>query len=99
MSISTVFFRGLEHNLGTYIRARVSSISLPNRLIWTGEKFIEDRREKHWWFVLAFGIAFLIASAGTYLRFLAQPSASLRQSDDVCDSFFDSFIEEFCFVD
>ncbi len=34
----------LEHNLGTYIRGRVSSINLPNRLVWAGEKF-NDRRK------------------------------------------------------
>jgi endonuclease/exonuclease/phosphatase family metal-dependent hydrolase len=54
-----------KHNLGTYIRGRVSSISLPNRLVWA-----------------AFGIAFLIVSAGTYSRFLDLPSTSLRQSED-----------------
>ncbi len=36
----------LEHNLGTYIRGRVSSISLPNRLVWAGEKFIENQGER-----------------------------------------------------
>lgn len=28
----------LEYNLGTYIRGRVASISLPNRKVWTGLK-------------------------------------------------------------
>ncbi|CAF3496557.1 unnamed protein product [Rotaria sp. Silwood1] len=54
-----------KHNLGTYIRGHISSISLPNRQIWS-----------------AFGIAFLIACVGTFSRFLALPSTSLRKAED-----------------
>jgi hypothetical protein len=39
-------------------------------------------REKYC-LILAFGIAFIIACAGTFSRFLAQPSVSLRQAEDV----------------
>ncbi|CAF0860410.1 unnamed protein product [Adineta ricciae] len=52
-------------NLGTYIRGYISSISLPNRRIWS-----------------LFGIAFIIACAGTFSRFLNLPSKSLRLSED-----------------
>jgi hypothetical protein len=74
----------LEHNLGTYIRGRVSSTSLPNRQIWLGESVRSSllRREKDS-LILAFGIAFIIAFVGTFSRFLALPSTSLRKAEDV----------------
>jgi len=48
---------------------------------------------------LVFGIAFLIAFVGTFARFLALPSRSLRQAEDVrvCFSRFYPLIS-FCFV-
>jgi len=86
----------LEHNLGTYVRGRVSSISLPNRRIWLGESV------KSWLLIrgkdcliLAFGIAFVIASVGTFSRFLALPSVSLRQAEDVRCFFFNAFVNLF----
>jgi hypothetical protein len=78
----------LEHNLGTYIRGRVSSISLPNRQIWAGEcvRSLLQIREQEC-LILVFGLAFIIAFVGTFSRFLALPSASLRQAEDVRISF------------
>ncbi|CAF4033079.1 unnamed protein product [Rotaria sordida] len=40
-----------------------------------------DKR-KRFFFILPFGIAFLIACIGTYSRFLALPSTSLRKAED-----------------
>jgi hypothetical protein len=79
----------LEHNLGTYVRGRVSSISLPNRQIWSGENVKSSLliREKNF-IISAFGIAFIIACAGTFSRFLALPSTSLRKAEDVRCFFF-----------
>ncbi|CAF4003314.1 unnamed protein product [Rotaria sordida] len=66
-----------------YIRARISSIKLSNRQIWS-----------------AFGIAFLIACIGTFSRFLALPSTSLRKAEDVRCVFFLAiiFICKFLFL-
>ncbi len=90
----------LEPNLGTYIRSQVSSISLPNRHIWSCENmksFFHDERKM--FCNLVFGIAFLIAFVGTFSRFLALPSRSLRQAEDVRVCFSRLYpLISFCFV-
>ncbi|UJR37455.1 hypothetical protein I4U23_030158 [Adineta vaga] len=71
-------------NLGTYIRGYVSSISLPNRRIWSCKniEILFMTKKIAIFYNLVFGIAFIIACAGTFSRFLALPSKSLRLAED-----------------